>query len=120
MDGIDEFIICNNRVFIMIEAIGGRITGVWTRDSNSQKVYQVIGNFVSYSGSENEEEGENNIDQDGLIDSFRTSCLKDYFVNDSSNTNSSYVNDIYTASIISSSNGWSFISSVEKLRNQLQ
>ena len=49
---------------------------------------------------------ENNIDQDGLIDSFRTSCLKDYFVNDNSSTNSSYVNDIYTASIISSSNGW--------------
>ena len=119
MDGIDEFIICNNRVFIMIEAIGGRITGVWTRDSNSQKVYQVIGNFVSYSGSENEEEGENNIDQDGLIDSFRTSCLKDYFVNDNSNTNSSYVNDIYTASIISSSNGWSFISSDGKIKKSI-
>ena len=119
MDGVNEYIICNKYNFILIEAIGGRLTGAWVRDINSKKVYQVIGNFVSYSGFENEEEGTTNIDQNGLLNSYRTTCLKDWYMIDNSNTNNSYVNDIYTVSLSMMSNGWSFLSSDGKIKKTI-
>ena len=73
------------------------------------QIYQILGNFVSYSGTETEFEGTSNVDANHL--SYRTSGLKDWYVLSASTNTSMYVNDVYTVSVINSNKGWKFTSS---------
>lgn len=83
LDGEDEYLLYNDRVFGVFERVGGRLVGVWLRDilQTNQSV-QVLGNFASFPGSATEEEGASNvIESNGVLVAYRTSGLKDWFVN---------------------------------------
>ncbi len=108
LDGEDEYVLYNDRVFAIFERIGGRMVGAWTRDLLSGRVFQAIGNPVAYSGSETEEEGDFNAFTNGQIRAYRTSGLKDWWATKGSGT-SMYVNDLYTFTYWT--NGWRAVSS---------
>lgn len=67
----------NNQTFALFERIGGRMTGGWTRNGTTNKVYQTIGNPLSYSNSATEVEGAAN-NNGGEPDAHRTSGFKDW------------------------------------------
>ncbi len=114
LDGANEFILKNDRVFAVFEATGGRLTAAWARDTALGKVYQVVGNFLSYSGSDTEFEGDSNATGSN-VDAYRTSGFKDWLANVSGGADSSaYVNDLYAVSA-SGLNGWTFTSSDGKV-----
>lgn len=108
LDGEDEYLLFNDRVFAIFERIGGRMVGAWTRDLLSGRVFQAIGNPVSYSGSETEEEGDFNAYTNGAIRAYRTSGLKDWWATKGGGT-TMYVNDLYTFTYWT--NGWRAVSS---------
>jgi hypothetical protein len=112
-DGLDEYLLYNDRVFAVFERTGGRLTAAWVRDAGSGRVYQLIGNFVSYANTETELEGTSNIDGNspGLVGAYRTSALKDWFASTGPGGTTQYVNNLYTASPAPSGTGWRFISS---------
>jgi hypothetical protein len=116
LDGENEYMIYNDRVFVLFERLGGRLTGAWLRDLDSGYVSQVAGNFASYSGSETEEEGEGNFSS-GAVNAFRTSGFKDWFAktDNSGNGTFQYVNDYYSVTSPSSGVGWTFASSDGKI-----
>ena len=78
LDGYDELLLYNQYLFAIFESMGGKIS-VFSRSESSNKIYQTLGNFVSYSGSETEFEGITN-DGDANYFSYRTSGLKDWYV----------------------------------------
>jgi hypothetical protein len=103
----------NDRLFAVFERIGGRMIGVWVRDILSGRVYQALGNQLGFAGTENEQEGAYNVDTNAsgvVIVSYRTSGLKDWFINGSI----AYNNDLYTA--VNWTNGWQLTSSNGLLR----
>jgi len=108
LDGEDEYLLYNGRLFAIFERVGGRLTGAWLRDSRNGTVYQVMGNVVGYSGSDTEFEGSFNVESNGTVIAYRTSGLKDWWVGDGVDT-AKYVNDIYSFS--TNSAGWSMVSS---------
>ncbi len=89
LDGEAEYLLYNRKVCALFERIGGRMTAAWARRPDGS-VAQVVGNPVSYAGSETEAEGDHTVDTLGL-GAYRTSCLKDWWVG-----TSAYVNDLYT------------------------
>ncbi|MFH0879775.1 MAG: hypothetical protein V2A34_08685, partial [Lentisphaerota bacterium] len=105
LDGEDEYLLFNDRLFAVFERIGGRMIGCWTRDILSGSVFQGAGNMTSYSGSETEEESATNMVNDGSayggVLAYRTSCLKDW--------HGKYANDMY--SMTDWTNGWRATSS---------
>jgi len=111
LDGENEYILKNDRVFAVFEALGGRLTAAWTRSAGNSEVYQVVGNFLSYNDSENEAEGTANDNGFGGTGARRTSAFKDWFA---SGPNTGYVNNLYTVAA-SGSNGWTFTSSDGKI-----
>lgn len=108
LDGENEHLLFNDRVFVLFEAQGGRMTGAWVRDLVSGAVYQTVGNPLSYPGLSTEEEGTANV-INGQVGSYRTSGLKDWFAG-GANT-SQYVNDLFNAAPAASGTGWTFTSS---------
>lgn len=106
LDGEDEYVLYNDRVFAIFERIGGRMVGAWTRDLLSGRIFQVVGNPVGYSGSESELEGEFNNFTNGNLRAYRTSGLKDWYATKGGGTN--YVNHLYT--FTSWTNGWRAVS----------
>lgn len=108
LDGEDEYVLYNDRVYAIFERIGGRMVGAWTRDLLSGRVFQAIGNPVGYSGSETEEEGEFSAFTNGAIRAFRTSGLKDWWATKGGGT-AMYVNNLYTFTYWT--NGWRAVSS---------
>ena len=107
LDGENEYLLYNQRIFAAFEEIGGRMVGLWMRGRLSGEYYQIIGNPISYAASETEEEGDSNVT--GLdVNAYRTSGLKDWFATYSGGT-SQYVNDQYT--LIDWTNGWKLVSS---------
>src|SRR5206468_3299358 len=78
LDGESEYLIYNDRIFALFERIGGRMTNAWLRDFDTGYVSQVVGNPVSYAGSETEEEGSGNFSS-GAVNAYRTSGFKDWF-----------------------------------------
>lgn len=108
LDGEDEYLLYNQRLFAAFERIGGRMIGTWLRGRLSGEYYQVIGNPVSFAGRETEEEGAQNVLTNGAVVARRTSGLKDWFASYDGGT-SQYVNDLYTVSVLS--NGLTFVSS---------
>ncbi|HEY8240167.1 MAG TPA: hypothetical protein VIH35_01910, partial [Kiritimatiellia bacterium] len=113
LDGENEQLLFNDRLFAVFERIGGRMIGVWVRDILSGRVYQALGNQLGFAGTENEQEGAYNVDTNAsgvVIVSYRTSGLKDWFINGSI----AYNNDLYTA--VNWTNGWQLTSSNGLLR----
>ena len=109
LDGEVEYILCNDRLFGLFERIGGRLVGAWSRDILSGRVFQGLGNHVSYAGSDTEYEGFYNADTNGAVGAYRTSGLKDWYVD-----GISYVNDLY--SFASAGSGWTATTSDGKLQ----
>ncbi len=116
LDGENEYLLFNDRLFALFEKIGGRMTGAWLRDINTGYVTQVVGNPVGYSGSETEEEGAGNFTGTN-VNAFRTSGFKDWFAKTDAQGNGSfgYVNDLYTVTAAPAGAGWKFTSSDGKI-----
>ena len=105
LDGAAEYLLFNSRVFAVFEARGGRMTAAWLRDPQSKKVWQVAGNFASYSNTDNEDEGADN------ATAYRTSGFKDWWAtggNVASPGNSNAVNNVYTPAAVTGATGWQF------------
>jgi hypothetical protein len=104
LDGAAEYLLFNSRIFAVFEARGGRMTAAWLRNPESKKVWQVAGNFASYSNTDTEDEGADN------ATAFRTSGFKDWWTIGGSfgNGNSSAVNNVYTPSELTGATGWQF------------
>lgn len=108
LDGENEFILQNDRVFALFEAIGGRCTAAWSRDPVTGRVAQIVGNFLSASGSETEEEGASNSNPDGSVLARRTSAFKDWWAIDGSGGTNQFVNSLYAVTAAPSGIGWTF------------
>jgi hypothetical protein len=109
LDGENEYLLYNDRLFGVFERIGGRMVAAWVRDILDGNIFQVVGNPVGYAGSDTEEEGTTNASAEGDVQAFRTSCLKDWWVG-----TLQYVNDLYTAT--DWTNGWRLVSSDGKIQ----
>jgi glycosidase len=110
LDGENEYLLRNDRVFALFEASGGRCTAAWSRDPVTGKVMQIVGNPLSASGSETEDEGASNRNPDGSILARRTSAFKDWWaVNGGGGTNQ-FVNALYTVTAAATGTGWTFTS----------
>lgn len=116
LDGENEYLLYNDRVFAVFERIGGRMTAAWVRDLSTGAVLQALGNLASYAGSDTESEG--NTNATGVNpNAFRTSGLKDWFAQTGGVGvgTSQYVNDLYTAASAPSGTGWQFTSADGKI-----
>ena len=102
LDGEDEFLIYNNRLFAVLERTGGRMIAAWMRHPESGRVFQVVGNLMSYAGSDTEHLGTTH------AGAHRTSALTDWWAG-----TSSYVNMVYSFS--PATNGWTATSSDERI-----
>jgi len=114
LDGIGEFLLYNANVFALLEESGGRMTAAWIKSPVDGEVYQMVGNYVSNSESETELEGDTLVDPSGNVIARRTSCMKDLYAMNGSNT-TLYVNDLYTGSIVTNPTGWQLTSSDGKI-----
>lgn len=115
LDGENEYLLRNDRLFAVFEALGGRMTASWARNPVDGSIYQVTGNFMSYSDSDTEEEGAANHDGAGGTGARRTSGFKDWFA---AGPNSGYVNSLYTVTTVGG-NGWLFTSPDGKISKSI-
>ena len=106
LDGEDEYLVYNDRIFGVFERTGGRLVAAWVRDILDGTVYQALGNPVGYSGSATELEGTFSADGSGNVNAYRTSGLKDWFTTKGGGTN--YVNHVF--SFTNWTNGWRIVS----------
>jgi glycosidase len=102
LDGENEYLLYNNRVFAVFEALGGRLTGAWLRDPATGRVWQVAGNHLSYSGFADEREG------GSAADANRTSGFKDWLARTNAGAEATQADDLYTVTPIP--NGFRFVS----------
>jgi hypothetical protein len=109
LDGEVEYLLRNNRVFALFEAIGGRCTAAWSREASTGRVRQIVGNHLSFSGSETEQEGAANQNADGTVLARRTSAFKEWWAVGSPST-SQFVNTLYTVAPAPVGSGWTFSS----------
>ena len=110
LDGSQEYLLYNGRVFALFEAKGGRMTAAWMRHPSNGKIWQVAGNFASYSGTDSEDEGASNfVGTTTAISAYRTSGFKDWWTVDISTAGSNGgVNTTYSVSPAASGTGWTF------------
>jgi hypothetical protein len=109
LDGSNEYLLYNSRVFAVFEGKGGRMTAAWLRNPDSGLVWQVAGNFASYSGTDSENEGESNfVGSSTTINAYRTSGFKDWWTVAGASGSNSGVNGDYTVSSANGSTGWTF------------
>ncbi len=101
LDGANEFLLYNSRVFAVFEAKGGRMTAAWMRNP-AGKVWQVAGNFAAYSNTDTEDEGATN------AGAYRTSGFKDWWTVTGANGSDASVNATYTVSPAPGETGWVF------------
>jgi hypothetical protein len=102
LDGQPEYLLYNSRVFAVFEKKGGRMTAAWMRHPSNGKVWQVAGNFASYSNTDTEDEGISN------ETAFRTSGFKDWYSLTGSTGSSAGVNTDYTVAAATGAKGWTF------------
>jgi hypothetical protein len=116
LDGESEYLLYNDRLFGLFGRLGGRMTAAWTRDIDTGKVLQVIGNPAGYAGSDSEEEGAVNV-TGSAAGAYRTSAFKDWFAQTGGPGvgTDSYVNDLYEAAPAATGTGWTFSSSDAKI-----
>jgi hypothetical protein len=74
LDGVNEYLLFNSRLFGVFETKGGRMTAAWMRNPTTRKVWQVAGNFAAYSNTDTEDEGSDN------ATAYRTSGFKDWWI----------------------------------------
>ncbi|MDP6631014.1 MAG: alpha-amylase family glycosyl hydrolase [Kiritimatiellia bacterium] len=120
LDGEVEYVLYNDRLYVLFEAIGGRMTGAWVRDPLNGRIYQALGNVAGYAGSSTEEEGAWNVEPDGSVAAHRTSGLKDWWgqLGGGGAGTLAYVNKMYSAQTIA--NGWRFTSiSPDAIRKEI-
>jgi glycosidase len=101
LDGEFEYILYNNRIFILFEALGGRMTAGWLRNPRSGEVWQMVGNHISYNAFPDEREGVTN------ETSKKTSAFKDWYAQTSSTQGRGMADDLYAVEEIP--NGFRFI-----------
>jgi hypothetical protein len=103
LDGVNEYLLYNSRLFGVFEAQGGRMTAAWMRDPGTGKVWQVAGNLAAYSNTDSENEGSDN------ASAYRTSGFKDWWLMPAAGTgNRASVNGTYTAIAVVGATGWTF------------
>ena len=113
LDGANEYVLRNNRIFALFEARGGRMTAAWLRDPASKDVWQVAGNFASYSGTETEDEGVTH------ATAYRTSGFKDWWAaTGPTNGTSGLVNATHTVTSAASGVGWKFRGAAGGITNE--
>lgn len=108
LDGEAEYLLFNQQVFAVFEAMGGRLVAAFARNPDNGKVFQVIGAHPAYAGGETEEEGTANV-LNGQVAAHRTSGFKDWFADGSGGGSSAYVNALYSVSA-TIEGGWRFTS----------
>ena len=119
LDGEQEYLLYNDRLFALFERIGGRMTGAWIRDIDTNQAFQVAGNFLSYPGSADETEGNTSI-SGGAVAAYRTSGFKDWYAVTGNTGTNQYVNNLYTAtSAAAGGTGWTFTSSDGVIRKTI-
>jgi hypothetical protein len=116
LDGETEYLIYNDRLFAVFERIGGRMIGAWARDILNNRIYQAAGNLVGNAGSETEAEGAWNVETNGTVVAYRTSCFKDWWIEQGADK-TRYVNNLYSATYWT--NGWRFTSSDGDLKKTI-
>ncbi|MBW7907826.1 MAG: hypothetical protein H3C50_02765 [Kiritimatiellae bacterium] len=107
-DQLDEYVLCNNRVFLVFERWGARLTHAFLYDPtvNGGDAIAVLGASASNPPNESENEG---------VGNNRVSAFKDQWSTGLSS--SQYVDgDFALSAPIGSSNGWTFTSSDGKVR----
>ncbi|MCB2155953.1 hypothetical protein KQI84_13810 [bacterium] len=90
-DGENEYVIKNDNVFAVFENDGGRLITAFARDAGSGNAVSVIGNLLGFPDDDDETEASAN-------GGTRTSGLSDWWA---SGVEAGYVNDVYTASVLS-------------------
>jgi hypothetical protein len=101
LDGQNEYLLYNSKVFAVFEKKGGRMTAAWMRDGTG-KIWQVAGNFAAYSNTDTEDEGSTN------ETAYRTSGFKDWYSLAGTIGSSAGVNDDYAVSSAAGKTGWVF------------
>jgi len=114
LDGAQEYLLFNNRIFALFEARGGRMTAAWLRDPSTKDVWQVAGNFVAYSNSDTEDEGSDN------ATAFRTSGFKDWWARTGANSGTSgLINTLHSVTNAGDGSvGWVFTGVTGGVTNQ--
>ena len=109
LDGQDEYLLFNSRVFAVFEGKGGRMTAAWIRHHSTKQVWQVAGNFAAYSNTDTEDEGATNVT--GLaVNAYRTSGFKDWWTVTGTSGSSASVNAAYAVTDAPlGGTGWKFI-----------
>lgn len=102
LDGANEYLLYNSRVFALFEAKGGRMTAAWMRDPDDGMVWQVAGNFASYSNTDTEDEGATN------ETAYRTSGFKDWWTVTGASGSNAGVNATYNVTPAAGETGWVF------------
>ena len=109
IDGVSEHLLYNSRIFAVFEKKGGRMTAAWLRDPSTGNIWQVAGNFASYSNTDTEEEGASNfVGQTTTVNAYRTSGFKDWWAVTGVNGSNTAVNADYTVTSAASGTGWTF------------
>ena len=109
LDGANECLLFNSRIFAILEPRGGRLVAAWLRNPVNGKVWQVAGNFSSFANTDSELEGADN------PTAYRTSSFKDWYVipaagNGSPNNNQVNANYIVNSTSPTIGTGWTFTS----------
>ncbi len=116
LDGEQEYLLYNDRLFVVFERIGGRMIGAWARNILNNRILQAAGNLVGNAGAETEAEGAWNVETNGTIVAYRTSCFKDWWIEQGADK-TRYVNNLYSATFWT--NGWRFTSSDGDLKKTI-
>jgi hypothetical protein len=118
LDGQAEYLLFNDKVFLLFERVGGRLVATWLKNPDNGRIIQTSGNLAGYAGSETEEEGfpNTNAASADKVGAYRTSCLKDWWaVTGTSTGTSQYINQLYFASPAAVGTGWTFASTDGKI-----
>lgn len=114
LDGEDEYLLFNDRLFAVFENDGGRLKAAFVRDQLTSEGYLIIGSLMSFPGGRGavEFEGDENSNTN------RNSFLKDWWL--SNPGTNQYVNDDYIAQVNSASSSWTFQSSDQKISKTVE
>lgn len=108
LDGVNEYILYNSRVFAVFEKKGGRLTAAWLRKPDGN-IWQVAGNFASYSNTDTEDEGASNfVGETTTLNAYRTSGFKDWWTISGGTGSNTAVNADYTVTAAAGGTGWTF------------
>jgi muconolactone delta-isomerase len=111
LDGQNEYLLFNSRVFAVFEGKGGRMTAAWIRHHSTKQVWQVAGNFAAYSNTDTEDEGARNlvVGTSTTLSAYRTSGFKDWWTEPETTGSSASVNATYVVTTPPSGvKGWKF------------